>query len=332
MPPAVCGKIFAINLSVHNNTTINGGNCACGDSGCRAINANLLRECTMSGGLSSDAGVGAGAGSSGGGVPSSVPPGGGGIPPAAGGGGGNPAGGGGGPPPADPPAYIKTAEFALWVEYEKVAMHFNDLNMRLRTQAVGGLAGVVAISGFAVNFAQKSGSDAQWLIFFGSLLFFMCAWVALWLLDTNYYNKLLVGAVKAIVEHEQMTVDAKSPWTITLSTRIQEAVPRHRWPVHFFYIFVLIPLVIGVFYTGYEAYEAFYRRKNAKPDPVEYQIELKTPDVLKITPDQAKIEHKVEVSVPGPVHLAPEPSRVEQQIQVKIPDGVKVISESTKSN
>ena len=30
--------------------------------------------------------------------------------------------------------------FEVWQEYEKIAMHFNDLLMRLRTQALGAVA------------------------------------------------------------------------------------------------------------------------------------------------------------------------------------------------
>ncbi|HEY2414758.1 MAG TPA: hypothetical protein VGI40_21110 [Pirellulaceae bacterium] len=280
----------------------------------------------MSGGVSSGTGIGTGAGVSGGGgvPPNPPPPGGPGIPPAAGGGGGiNPADG------AVPPDYTKTAEFALWVEYEKVAMHFNELTVRLRTQALGGLAGVVAISGFAVNFSQKSGSDAQWLIFFGSLLFFAFAWLAIWILDIKYYNKLLVGAVTAILDHEKKSKERSPDWPIELSTEIHDAIPMHEVPIRSFYLLVLSPLILGVFYTGYEA---FFRPPAGNPDPLEYKIQLNTPDVLKIAPDPAKIDHKVELSVPSPVKVAPEPARVDQKIEVKIPDGVKVISEPAKSN
>ena len=37
----------------------------------------------------------------------------------------------------------------LWVEYEKIAMHFNDLLIKLRTQSLGGLAaiGFVTLAG-----------------------------------------------------------------------------------------------------------------------------------------------------------------------------------------
>lgn len=40
---------------------------------------------------------------------------------------------------------------ALWTKYEDVAMHFNDLIMRWRLQAIGGLAGLLTLSGFVVG-------------------------------------------------------------------------------------------------------------------------------------------------------------------------------------
>ena len=104
--------------------------------------------------------------------------------------------------------YTDTSDFALWDKYESVAMHFNELTIRLRTQALGALTGVVAISGFAVTFAQKAESRAQWVVLFGALLFFTFAWIAIWVLDLGYYNKLLWGAVQAILEHEEHTQNA----------------------------------------------------------------------------------------------------------------------------
>jgi len=207
-------------------------------------------------------------------------------------------------------------------------MHFNDLIMRLRTQAVGGLAGVVAISGFAVNFTQKPGSDAPWIIFFGTLVFFLIAWGALWILDRWYYDQLLIGAVDAILELENKTL--QSQHEINLSSKIRAKVPNHQKTVNAFYGLVALPLFLGVLYTGYEAFSS--KPKGSASSPVEYKIQLHTPDTLKVAPEPAKIEHKVEVSVPGAVKVIPEPAKVEQQIQLRIPDGVKVISEPTKAN
>jgi hypothetical protein len=44
----------------------------------------------------------------------------------------------------------------LWEKYEEIAMHFNDLLIRLRTQALGGVAALSAI----VGIFGKSGTAA----------------------------------------------------------------------------------------------------------------------------------------------------------------------------
>lgn len=184
-------------------------------------------------------------------------------------------------------------------------MHFNELIIRLRTQALGGLAGVVAISGFAVNFTQKTESPVQWTILFGTLLFFLCAWIALWILDTQYYDKLLAGAVEALLEHESKT--RESLWPINLSTKIRNAVTRHERTVHTFYAFVAFGLFIGIAYTGYEALPS--TPKQAKPDIVEYKIQLSTPDTLKVSSESGKVEHEIQLSIPNAVKVIAEPTK-----------------------
>lgn len=187
----------------------------------------------------------------------------------------------------DTSKYADTSEFALWEKYESVAMHFNELIIRLRTQALGALAGVVALSGLAINFAQKAESKVQWWILFGTLLFFVFAWIALWILDMLYYDKLLGGAVKALLEHEQKTKLADSAdFRINLSTKISdefknrkrpEDTNRHRRVIHRFYALVLIGLIIGLAYTGYQAIKS----KDSNTDIIEYKIRLVPPERVK---------------------------------------------------
>ena len=57
--------------------------------------------------------------------------------------------------------------YELWQKYEKVAMHFNDLIIRLRTQALAGVAALSALTGF---FAKAD---------FGALSLSL-VWVAVW--------------------------------------------------------------------------------------------------------------------------------------------------------
>ncbi|HVY25676.1 MAG TPA: hypothetical protein VHB79_03965 [Polyangiaceae bacterium] len=72
------------------------------------------------------------------------------------------------PPRMSPEAIKADADFNLWAKHEDIAMHFNDLNMRWRLQAMGGLATLVTVGGFVVATCYRG-----MLIFSGTL---MCAW------------------------------------------------------------------------------------------------------------------------------------------------------------
>ena len=153
--------------------------------------------------------------------------------------------------------------FKLWEKYEEVAMHFNDLILRLRVQALGGITAVFALSGIAVNFAARPATSEQWDVIFGTLLFLIVAWVAIAILDLNYYYTLLLGAVDALLEIE-------NSGDIVLSTRIEQRFRRHRphneaehrewsrwvserrWPL-WFYGLGLAALLIAAFATKHIA-------------------------------------------------------------------------------
>lgn len=113
---------------------------------------------------------------------------------------------------------------ALWKEYEAVAMHFNELIIKLRTQALGGVAAISAITGFlsATKEAQTvTGLSSMRLL---EIVFLVLAafWVALFCLDFLYYRVLLNGAVEAILELEEES-------GIKLSTRIDRRLGFWRW-------------------------------------------------------------------------------------------------------
>jgi hypothetical protein len=152
-----------------------------------------------------------------------------------------------------PSPYVQGSEFALWDKYEQIAMHFNDLIMRLRTQALGGLTAVIAISGAVLNLSAKPEFKVEWQILFGTLCFFTIAWTALWVLDFCYYTPLLQGAVKAIVKHEGRTpsliADGASK-RINLSTIVQDAVPHFKVTIFFFYLIVWVALCLGTIYAA----------------------------------------------------------------------------------
>ena len=90
--------------------------------------------------------------------------------------------------------------FSTWEKYEDIAMHFNDLIIRLRTQSIGGIAALAAILGVFLT-DKNSNNDITFNYGLASiaLLFLILFWIAIWILDLGYYNRLLEGAVNAIL-------------------------------------------------------------------------------------------------------------------------------------
>ncbi|MEZ5497946.1 MAG: hypothetical protein R3E77_00815 [Steroidobacteraceae bacterium] len=121
----------------------------------------------------------------------------------------------------------------LWKEYESVAMHFNDLLMRLRTQSLGGLAIVGTLGSFLVRENVEAPERYAFLALLMAAL--LIAWMALAVLDLRYYDRMLIGAVVAIHELERKSATSEVVDRIDLSLRIAEAVDldhptvRYRW-------------------------------------------------------------------------------------------------------
>jgi hypothetical protein len=124
--------------------------------------------------------------------------------------------------------------FKLWSKYEDTAMHFNDLLIRLRVQVLGG----VTLSGtLAATLLKEQNSDSLRYVF----LLFLVGWIAVWVLDMGYYNRLLSGAVDGIIELED-----KFP-EFQLSTKIKKSV-NESWSkangVMYFYSTIFAGLII----------------------------------------------------------------------------------------
>lgn len=126
--------------------------------------------------------------------------------------------------------------FKLWSKYEDIAMHFNELLIKLRVQALGGLT----ISGTLVTAIFKDENSYYSLKFV--FPFFFIAWGAIYCLDIFYYNRLLSGAADAILDLEKQFP------SFQLSTKtagaIRNSTKRRKW----FYLIVFIGLgVIFIF-------------------------------------------------------------------------------------
>lgn len=155
----------------------------------------------------------------------------------------------------DPPALNL---FSVWKEYESVAMHFNDLLIRLRTQALGGVAALAALA--AVMVRGDLPPRMRWGVSVCAFVLLVLFWVAVWILDMRYYNRLLHGAVKALLEIEELSCASRPVSGLTLSTRIEETAERGitrsiqgrpcfgaaRLPLWWFYGTVCVGLLTGL--------------------------------------------------------------------------------------
>jgi hypothetical protein len=145
-------------------------------------------------------------------------------------------------------------------------MHFNDLIIRLRTQA---LAAVAALSTIVGIFAKADLGEFTygWEIAGYVFLALTSFWIAIWILDFTYYNKLLIGAVAALIGLEEMSKTKTTAPSINLSTLVEQSVASS---VHFnlsfqqkfklvwgrwaFYVIVLIALLAGAYFALFVAH------------------------------------------------------------------------------
>jgi hypothetical protein len=154
----------------------------------------------------------------------------------------------------------KISAQSLWEKYEDIAMHFNGLLLRLRSQA---LAGIAALSTVVGIFTKEGNSDVHrdWLVATAIFIALALFWVAIWCLDILYYNRLLMGAVEALVkledEHKQRSVHH-----IHMSTHIDGEFSQNLWGrklsrfsgVLWFYGIVFVVISAGALFSGYMYY------------------------------------------------------------------------------
>jgi hypothetical protein len=134
----------------------------------------------------------------------------------------------------------------LWTKYEDVAMHFNDLIMRWRLQAIGGLAGLLTLSGFVVGDATTLLVRYRAMLILSSVL--GCGWIGVACIDLFYYRRLLQGAVDAI-----LAVEKRSGGRITLSTTIEKRAAGGSLIMPWaFYVLGLIPVLAIVGWAIYQ--------------------------------------------------------------------------------
>jgi hypothetical protein len=110
--------------------------------------------------------------------------------------------------------------YLLWKEYEQIAMHFNGLIIKLRSQSLGGVAVFATLT--AVVARGDTTARVRWGLLTGAFALLSFFWVAVWVLDLGYYNRLLAGAVKALLDIEKESCDSALVNKINLSTTINQ--------------------------------------------------------------------------------------------------------------
>ena len=113
--------------------------------------------------------------------------------------------------------------FKVWKSYEDIAMHFNDLIIRLRIQSIGGLAALAIILGIFLQKDNKNSEAFKCVLAMVALVFLIICWKAIWKLDMEYYDRLLEGSVNAILELENNKKVFLEDKHIDLSTNIERA-------------------------------------------------------------------------------------------------------------
>jgi hypothetical protein len=155
-------------------------------------------------------------------------------------------------------------QFKLWVKYEDITMHFNDLLIRLRTQALGGVATIVTAAGFLASRQAADATGNAWdaVALVSALL--LVGWLTIWIIDVRYYNRLLRGAVEALVN-----LEAKTNGQIDFSHTVERVVRKNKevsvdaignrpaWHVHLFYSLVGLVLLIVSGWSMWRAGGAF---------------------------------------------------------------------------
>ncbi len=150
----------------------------------------------------------------------------------------------------------ETSIFEVWAKYEEVAMHFNDLILKLRIQALGAVAVIITLVG--VISGKGTMGETQWGFLATTFAYLLLFWIAIFILDYFYYKRLLLGAVDALLQIEEESKKYTKLNSIYLSHKIDDAIygvsPTHRrnetiWAPVLYYLIVGLGLFVGLLVT-----------------------------------------------------------------------------------
>jgi hypothetical protein len=116
-----------------------------------------------------------------------------------------------------------------WEKHENIAMHFNDLILRIRTQALGALAAVITVGSVLLRQIPPE-QKFPWTLLAVVLAALLFSWVAIWLLHFLYYNRLLMGAIDSILALED-AINKDGKIELNMSHKIEDSVA-HEPPTH----------------------------------------------------------------------------------------------------
>ncbi len=133
---------------------------------------------------------------------------------------------------------LTSAQVDLWFHYEEIAMHFNELIIQYRLQLMGGTGAIGAVAAYLILGKEDVVLRSSLRVLFSCLMLILL--VAAAFLDLFYYNKLLDGAVVALLEFE------KNHPEINMSTYIHAEVQNWAKPaIWLWYAAIIVPL--GIF-------------------------------------------------------------------------------------
>lgn len=146
-------------------------------------------------------------------------------------------------------------EFKLdaWEKHEKIAMHFNDLILKLRIQALAALATLITVGGVLLK-VIPSEDPIPWGIVTSLFAVFLAFWIAIWLLDFKYYNLLLMGSIDSLLKLED-EINSNKEITFDMSHKIEDSVlgkpPTHRQEGSVIGPKLFYTIVTGVLFVGF---------------------------------------------------------------------------------
>jgi hypothetical protein len=150
----------------------------------------------------------------------------------------------------------KSFSLNVWEKHEKIAMHFNDLILKVRIQALGAITAVVTVGSVLLKTVQPE-THFPWGLLTSVFAVLFLFWIAIWMLDFLYYNRLLSGAVDSLLELEN-AINSGNEIKFNMSHRIEDAVLGKQlthiakstyWGPRFFYLIVTVVLFSGMAYS-----------------------------------------------------------------------------------